>query len=1004
MDPGNPTFVNLSSQYHSFGNSDLFTILGTDSQPDSGIAPGISTGENRSVPDSVDSGFFDASDQTVVDADIAGLMQSDGVETVPVGSDGEDGSQSAPVSGTDVADRMSMLFEEASSELKPAQASGNDPGIESELLTEGGVASGGADVSGTDVADRIDELFSDATSGVSSAPADMAVGSESVADMESGGFIADEIPPAQDALNGEEVSGADVSERIDELFADSAAKPVPPDESGLDSTGTAQVESDGDENAVEAGKPEVDFGDLNFGEITVGGDPVLQENERQAPGSASDVIELVNTDSFEDMDAMAKDGDALIPDFTLDIPEETAAPDDKLSGEPEDLNASVSATDMMDPQVMDRMEEIFLDSESDSKTEAHVFSSEKNPDVEDIGDAAVDSDEEGQEQFEDILSIEPPTSMVQVTDELFAGNQDVAQAGEVSGESADSFVESLPEQDFISSELTETLQFDGALFEQMLNPSIEDSPFMADDSSVSDGVAGNEPSEGESASLGDMAVTDLTEDFDIMTISGTNEDKGEEHVVSVEEGVFDMSADSLPGMEVEPRPLDALIENSQTDEPESLIDEKEFFISSGDSSAQGGEAGDSAQGESGLIADDEGPVSADEIPVFAQEEQFPNEVVSDKTEIIEVAPSGEDILEKLDELFPGKNGAPATDKSDSMPGGDIFSESLLVEDGPGVDPEVEDHALIETMELSRSDIAGSDEFSFEMLSPDNGKTGSSGSGAVDGAAGDEPVVTGDDIDERLDALFPGADLLSISTVHEPLPDEGQEAVPEPVADFYTIAGDDATQGMSEELPEDIADVEFDALMEQPVATEDQVSGSQGQNKDKVEERGAFAGDDDSDEGDAVLPAVELYEECAPEAESVAAVTTETDGVAKIDSRDEPFDIPDHVLTPTLADIYFQQGQHHLALQIYGRLLEREPDNERMNARILEIWQEMERADASVNPADSQQKTQRSGKSSARKSGKKRSSSGKPLDTRPLAGVRIKKRKSNGQTSSRRKKS
>jgi hypothetical protein len=90
---------------------------------------------------------------------------------------------------------MSMLFEEASSELKPAQASGNDPGIESELLTEGGVASGGADVSGTDVADRIDELFSDATSGVSSAPADMAVGSESVADMESGGFIADEIPP-----------------------------------------------------------------------------------------------------------------------------------------------------------------------------------------------------------------------------------------------------------------------------------------------------------------------------------------------------------------------------------------------------------------------------------------------------------------------------------------------------------------------------------------------------------------------------------------------------------------------------------------------------------------------------------------------------------------------------------------------------------------------------------------------------------------------------------------
>lgn len=970
MDPGNPTFVNLSSQYHSFGNSDLFTILGTDSQPDSGVAPAL---ESQSVPVFGDNSPVDAPDQTVADADIAGLMQPDGIETASVGPDGEDGLQSAPVSGTDVADRMSMLFEESASESKPMQVPGNDSGVEAEVLTEDEAASGGADVSGTDVADRIEELFSDATSGGGGAPADMAAGLESVADAQGSGPVTDEILPSTDGLNSEEVSGADVSERIDELFADSASKTVPQDESGSAFMGATQVESEHDGNSVQTGEAQVDFGSLNFGEITIGDDAVLQTDEQQPPESASDVIEPVNTDSFEDIDSVVKDEDAPVPDFTLDIPEDAEASENRFSGEPEDFNVPVSGTDMMDPQAMERMEEIFLDSESDSKTEAYLLSSEKDAPVGDNGDAAVDLDEKRQEQPGDVLSMDSPTSMAQMTDDLFADNQDVVQPVDQPADSADNIFESLPEQDFISSELTETLQFDGELFEQMLNPSIEDSPFMADDPSVPEDAGSSVPQGGEAASFDEMAVTDLTEDFDLMSISGTDEDKREEHGASGEESVFDMSDDSLAGMGEVPRPSGALIEESQSDEPDLVIDEKEFLFSSGDSSSHKGSTAESAQDEPGLMAEAEGPVSMDAEFAFAQEEQFPDQTVSDKTEVIEVAPSGEDILEKLDELFPGKQDAAtaAADKSGSMPGGDIFSDSLVVEDGPEADPGVEDHALIETMELSRSDIPGSDEFSFEMLSVDNEKAGSSESAATDVEAGGEPVVTGDDIDERLDALFPGADLLSISTVQKPLPDDGQEEDPEPVADFYTITGGDATLGMSEEMPEDVAEVEFDALMEQQ---------------------------------DAVLPDVELYEECTPETKNVAVVAPETGGVAEIDSRDEPFDIPDHVLTPTLADIYFQQGQHQLALQIYDRLLEREPDNERLGARILEIRREMESVDASVHPADSQQKTQRSGKSSARKAGKKGSSSGKPLDNRPLAGVRIKKRKSNGQTSSRRKKS
>ncbi|HMD68913.1 MAG TPA: tetratricopeptide repeat protein, partial [Chitinivibrionales bacterium] len=52
--------------------------------------------------------------------------------------------------------------------------------------------------------------------------------------------------------------------------------------------------------------------------------------------------------------------------------------------------------------------------------------------------------------------------------------------------------------------------------------------------------------------------------------------------------------------------------------------------------------------------------------------------------------------------------------------------------------------------------------------------------------------------------------------------------------------------------------------------------------------------------------------------------------------DLAFSIPDHVLTPTLADIYYQQGQPRLALQIFRRLLDADPDNERIAKRIREI--------------------------------------------------------------------
>jgi tetratricopeptide (TPR) repeat protein len=103
-----------------------------------------------------------------------------------------------------------------------------------------------------------------------------------------------------------------------------------------------------------------------------------------------------------------------------------------------------------------------------------------------------------------------------------------------------------------------------------------------------------------------------------------------------------------------------------------------------------------------------------------------------------------------------------------------------------------------------------------------------------------------------------------------------------------------------------------------------------------------------------------------------------------------YSIPDHVLTPTLADIYFQQGQPKLALQIYNRLLESDPDNERVVARIREIErfiaaQETEET-AMVDSRKKKPAPQRSGNVEEGLPRQKKSDGG----TKPLAGVRIKK--------------
>jgi hypothetical protein len=218
-------------------------------------------------------------------------------------------------------------------------------------------------------------------------------------------------------------------------------------------------------------------------------------------------------------------------------------------------------------------------------------------------------------------------------------------------------------------------------------------------------------------------------------------------------------------------------------------------------------------------------------------------------------------------------------------------------------------------------------------------------------------MSGDDIVSRLTEIFP-ENLLQEDTlsVIESIPDEEKEDEAMN-AGFYTMTGENAQTAPSEEtLLEKLDDVEIEVP-----------SGA------SAGDKGAFA------QGMAEGPP-----QAAPDENKTYPDAHDDD--------DRPYSIPDHVLTPTLADIYFQQGQPDLAVQIYSRLMERDPDNEKIARRLDEIKKCI--SDGRVpappedagNPAAAPKADQKSGPASSGRPRRNKAKSGH----KPLEGVRIKK--------------
>ncbi|MBN1578969.1 MAG: tetratricopeptide repeat protein [Chitinispirillaceae bacterium] len=1157
MDPVNPTLKHLCSQYGpSAGGKDIFAILGLQSPSPRADASLSVAGSG--MPPAVEEVRPEVVDYTVVEGGGNEPVppQAGGTDFFPESAYIDESEQPAGVSGTDITDRMSILFGEPTAPPPAEGASEQDFGGDSFSAAEDtgrgddGVP-GTAEVSGTDISSRIEEIFNEnAPTAPDGAPetltdrttfnrvapqrtdnvpetgfsgqdfdlSDISVETvqidrsarEPLHDMvdnrtdtgpeESSGIsdsadgVADAVLPlpetgiepaglSQDSsMEGGDVSGADVSNRIEELFFDQPpeVKELMPDahtqfddnaviESGVDFSqaeiSTVDAIGFGEEQGGQTDGSDfpASVGDQATGIQEMAGSPFELANlPVQAPEEVIEELAGSGKNTGEPIDnTIAESPEAAVePDLQLEDFPQASEPIDFFMEPPTTQQEAIShpGDEIAGADVSERIEEFFNVPEAPPPEESAKtdrgddvvveLTGVQEVSVDDTGDQVAGTDvsdrieelfeapvpgaseenmqsglreeepefsltsieDELQTDHDEIIFEEPSGSTMQTTEELFSAK---GTTGETAGKQSE---ESVFEPDFVSSDFAETMQFDGELFEKMLNPSTQDAQFIEEESPA-DSAVGEQPALPEHISSVDHSATDAFENFGFLP-AGSNDNqaaadqladqleepaveepalKGDEQSFNVlaeepgESAGFEVTTEQLtpegPGLMIdEGAPSDLVLDhtgtferetdNQQENNPGLILDVNEI---DGSSPVSGGFE------ERDAVAAD----LMDDVPVT-------DRLLSDNTEVVEIAPSGEDVVGQLDLLFPDE--AVAERAAGDQHGADreqnnagAAGESLIAA-APSGGGDEDEAAFIETMQMTRDELPGTaeaaiDEEFFEVQPLDEPAAAPPVHPGMEEQVDGPPVISGKDVKERLDDLFPAPDLMNLSSDSALLPEDDQNEVMEQVSEFYTISGEDALQGMSGELPESIAEVEFDAASAIENAANVDVSPGGLRDADPSLRSGQTIVPPDTDTD--TLPEVELYEECEPAAVPSGEENATEPQAAPPDSRDQPLNIPDHVVTPTLADIYYQQGQCQLALQLYRRLLDRDPDNELLAGRLHEIESAIERG-SSPEPAVEPQR--RSSRTHRRTKGANsvRSSCDTTIDTRPLAGVHLKK--------------
>ncbi len=363
--------------------------------------------------------------------------------------------------------------------------------------------------------------------------------------------------------------------------------------------------------------------------------------------------------------------------------------------------------------------------------------------------------------------------------------------------------------------------------------------------------------------------------------------------------------------------------------------------------------------------------------------------------------TGEDVVERLEEIFGAEEvaGAEIPDEEAGEEtegaGGEFYTVS-----GEAAGAENEESEVLGQLEEQETAAAQ------PMMEPQAGEAGVSPEVPAAGqGAGEEVVEVAEELGEEMGFVEEAEEETQAGEAVAAAQAAAEPEIEAPALDIVEPpSGEEGGKASADELVSGEAAIETipdDGDEEEEAGAQEfyTVSGEPADGAVPDEEVMATIGELEAESAPAEMPK-QILEEPVQQVPSAQSVQEEEAGETPSDAEtaavaDEKIaSIPDHVLTPTLADIYYQQGQPHLAIQIYKRLLEKDPDNERLQSRLEEIEahapaapvrRETAGMGAAFGPKPSKTRGMR------RRSGRARRRRRAANDGRPLKGVRIKKK-------------
>lgn len=378
----------------------------------------------------------------------------------------------------------------------------------------------------------------------------------------------------------------------------------------------------------------------------------------------------------------------------------------------------------------------------------------------------------------------------------------------------------------------------------------------------------------------------------------------------------------------------------------------------------------------------------------------------------EDTPQGDDVGARIEELESGKAGDEEQDEIVNAETMQMSREDAGIDEEltPVSEPDQTDLASLETMEMSSPVEPKEDETELNVsIEPETAQE-ETDEWSVDSLITEEeedqdrePIPSGDDVAEQLGKVFDELQEDEKGETEEIQLDE--LSAPQPEADPMATESEPAHEGQPPATDENHRGVEGQDIEERisemfendPLAVDESPESLP---DDEEESEAPSEGSEEIDDllGDLNEPDMSVPSEIedAETAETIAYFPEQLQSTSQDKSVEETdsYSIPDHVLTPTLADIYYQQGQGRLAVQIYERLLQRDGENEKLRARLEEIRARLAQEQDSVPqpPQTSEERTKKQLSSSSTSPGKKKSSRKKKTSSkRPLEGVKIKKK-------------